>query len=88
MPHISLVGPCPDPLQRVQGHANIDTLHRFIGVVDFGPMPVPLVMQSLLSGGRGKRLPGRESFASCDTRAVSEKVDLVGLTTKDEQLDQ
>lgn len=74
MPHISLVGPCPDPLQRVQGHANIDTLHRFIGVVDFGPMPVPFVMQSLLSGGRGKRLPRRESFASRDTRAMLERM--------------
>jgi hypothetical protein len=51
-------------------------------------MPISFVMQSLLSGGRGKRLTGRESFASCDTRAVPGKVDLVGLTTKDEQLDQ
>jgi len=51
-------------------------------------MPIPFVMQSLLSGGRGKRLTGRESFASCDTRAMSGKVDHVGLTTKDEQLDQ
>ncbi|QPS18018.1 hypothetical protein [Sphingomonas paucimobilis] len=57
-------------------------------MVDVGPMPVPFVMQSLLSGGRGKRLTGRESFASRDTRAVPGKVDLVGLTTKDEQLDQ
>lgn len=51
-------------------------------------MPISFVMQSLLSGGRGKRLTGRESFASCDTRAMSGKVDHVGLTTKDEQLDQ
>jgi hypothetical protein len=31
---------------------------------------------------------GRDSFASRESRAVSGKVDLVGLTTKDEQLDQ
>ncbi len=74
MPHISLEGPRFIPLERAQGHANIGTVTVFFGVVDFGPMPIPFVMQSLLSGGRGKRLTGRESFASCDTRAVLERV--------------
>ncbi|MDZ7283817.1 hypothetical protein N4G62_17450 [Sphingomonas sanguinis] len=31
-------------------------------------------MQSLLSGGRGKRLTGRESFASREPRAMSGRV--------------
>ncbi|MET4897402.1 hypothetical protein RN629_09570 [Sphingomonadaceae bacterium jetA1] len=54
MNHISLEGPRVYPLQRGQGHANIDTFTIF-GVADFGPLPTSFVMQSLLSGGRGKR---------------------------------
>ncbi len=57
MPHISLEGHRSDPLERAQG-TRTSALSPFFGAPFFrsrcfGPMPIPFVMQSLLSGGRG-----------------------------------